>query len=106
MSTRVWVCQCLCPQRHCILAAAGEADSQAAAEEAVENPLRASVNMLLTTRAANSWCGLCKAGQETWRYELARTRFRTIEEAAPYLERSEAEQAAMRAVWGDLPRSD
>jgi hypothetical protein len=106
MSVRVWIAQCLCPQRHCILATAGEAENEAAAEATVAGPLRKQVAELLKSGEINPWCGLCNARAETWRYDLARSRFRSMEEAAPDLLRSEVEQAATRALWGDMKRND
>jgi hypothetical protein len=98
---RVWIAQCLCPQRHAILAAGGEADGEAAATEAVTYPLRKFVEGMLQSGALNPWCGLCSARPSTWRYELGRTRWRTIEEAEPHLRGSEAAQAVTRSLFGD-----
>jgi hypothetical protein len=106
MSVRVWIAQCLCPARHCVLATAGEAASEAAAKETIVDPLRAQVAEALKSGVINPWCGLCNARAETWRYDLGRTRFRSMDEAAPELLRIEAEQAATRALWGDIPRND
>jgi hypothetical protein len=44
---RVWVAQCLCPQRHAILSAGGEAEDQSAAEEALIKPLRTQVTRMI-----------------------------------------------------------
>ena len=106
MSKRVWIARCLCPARHCVLASAGEAENEAAAEATVAGPLRAQVAEVLKSGVINPWCGLCNARAETWRYDIARTRFRSMEEAAPELLQIEAEQAATRALWGDIPRND
>jgi hypothetical protein len=88
----VWITQCLCPQRHCILAAAGQADSRSAAEATLKAPLVEQIAELLATRELNPWCGLCGRMAGTWRYELARTRFRTMDEAWPELKKLESEQ--------------
>jgi hypothetical protein len=106
VSARVWVAQCLCPDRHCILAATGVADSAEAASADIAWPLREAVEKALQAALLNPWCGLCHAPPHEWRYEVGRTRFSTLEEAAPLLQRLEAEQAATRAAFGDLPRSD
>jgi hypothetical protein len=50
----------------------------------------------------NTWCGLCGSRSDTWICELRRTRYRTIDEARPELERLEAEQMLAQALWGDL----
>lgn len=103
-TTQVWMTQCLCPQRHCILASAGEADSESTAETTIAAPLRERVAVMLATREMNPWCGLCGARPGTWRFELARTRWRTIAEAMPEIKRLEDEQKVIAALWGDLHR--
>ena len=103
MTSAVWITQCLCPDRHCIVANAGEAADLAAAEWLVGRPLRAAVGDMLTRNVINPWCGICRAPRSSWRYETRRTRFRTMEEALPVLRASEAEQAVTNAVWGDIP---
>jgi hypothetical protein len=103
---RVWIVQCLCPQRHCIMATAGEAAGAEAAEEQIAVPLREAVADALRSQVMNPWCGICRAERATWRYETARTRFRTMDEAKPELVRVQAEQMAVAAVFGDIPRSD
>ena len=102
--THVWITQCLCPQRHCILATAGEASGRTEAEAKVKAPLVEQVADLLATRELYPWCGLCGARSGTWRYELDRTRWRTMAEAFSELKDCETEQAVARAVFGDLPR--
>lgn len=99
--SRVWIAQCLCPQRHAILAAADEADDREAAETIVLSPLRAGLAALMAAGTVNPWCGLCKAASETWSYELDRTRFATMAQAIPELRRCEAGQALTRAIFGE-----
>jgi hypothetical protein len=105
-TTRVWVAQCLCPARHCILAAAGEADSSTNADIDVLQPLRETVGMFLQSGAINPWCGLCHSREDSWRYELCRTSFRSLDEAKPLLAELEREMAVTRGLFGDIPRSD
>lgn len=90
--TRVWLTQCLCPQRHAITAVAGEYRDTATPPKVLEELARQQVTYLLAIRAINPWCGLCHATVDTWRYETNRTRFATMVEAAPVLERSQREQ--------------
>jgi hypothetical protein len=94
----VWICQCLCPNRHCILAVAGEAEDRAAAAEIVEQ-LEAGVNALANDAAMNPWCAICRAPLADWHLELGRTRFASLEEASSALAQSEADQALTCAVW-------
>ena len=97
---RVWITQCLCPQRHCILATAGEADNEREAEELVAVPLRKHIGGLLKAGTINPWCGLCHAKAETWHYELGRTRFGSLDEAKPALMEEEAKQMLTRSLCG------
>lgn len=98
--TRVWIAQCLCPQRHAIMASSGEAqDEQDAAP--LGELLRTEIDKALQSRVINPWCGLCRAKSETWHYELGRTRFRTMAEAEPHLKKAEAEQLLARLLFGD-----
>jgi hypothetical protein len=97
--SKVWLAQCLCPQRHAILAAAGEADSQEAADEGLIAPLRVQVTRMIGSGTINPWCGLCKAPRTTWKYELGCTRFRSMDEAMPELKRLQAEQAVTRRAF-------
>jgi hypothetical protein len=99
---RVWIAQCLCPQRHAILAAGGEAEDHSAAEEALIKPLRTQVTRMIGSGTINPWCGLCKAPIESWRYEVGRTRFASMAEAEPHLRQNEREQAVVRRAFGDL----
>jgi hypothetical protein len=103
---RVWVAQCLCPARHCILAAAGLAANEAEAAAEIGSSLVNAVGEALRAGLLNPRCGLCRADTETWSYEVGRTRFSSMEEAAPLLQRLEDEQAAARAAFGDMKRSD
>lgn len=105
MTKRVWIAQCICPGRHAILALSGEAENAAEAEPIV-SMLRIQVGALLEARVFNPWCSLCHAKSETWRYEVGRTRFTSMEEAKPHLEQNQREQAAVNAAFGDIPRSD
>jgi hypothetical protein len=99
--TRVWIAQCLCPQRHCIMAAADEAESQTIAERTVLAELRRKVADMLADNVLNPWCGLCRAPHSTWRYEVGRTSFATLPEALPSLLEKEAEQRTTAARLGD-----
>lgn len=101
----VWICQCLCPERHCILAAVGEAESEQEADETVRIPLRRKIVESLTARTLNPWCALCNANRATWRYELRRTKFATLAEATPDLVQLQLQNMATNAVWGDLHKT-
>jgi hypothetical protein len=97
--TWVWIAQCLCPQRHCILSAAGEADSEADAVQNVEAPLREQIADALQSTVLNPWCGLCRAPSDEWFYDLGRTGWRTLDEAIPAMKEFERQQTATAAAW-------
>jgi hypothetical protein len=103
--TRVWICQCLCPDRHCILATAGTAESETEAEALVRAPLRRELVGLLKEGLLNPWCALCGSNRATWKYELRRTAFATIEEATPLLRELEERNLATNQAWGDTHRT-
>jgi hypothetical protein len=98
----VWLCQCLCPDRHCIMAAAHEAKTHAEADALITVGLREQLEGMIAEGTMNPRCGLCGASDATWRYELARTRFATMAEALPWL--IELERANQEAAdrFGDI----
>lgn len=102
----VWLAQCLCPDRHTVLALAGEAVDREQAEREIAAPFRATLDDVIHLQLVNPWCSLCHAPRERWIFELERTLFDTLEAAAPHLQRLEAEQAQVRAMWGDIKRND
>jgi hypothetical protein len=94
----VWIAQCLCgPACHCILGCGYEGDASDAPAKA-EHALRTVVQQALIVEAINPWCGICGARVEGWTYDVARSRFATMAEAAPALEALEAAQAAWAAL--------
>ncbi len=103
--TTVWICQCLCPSRHCIMAAAGETDRETDPFETIRTPLRHRVVEMLRSGKLNPWCALCGAHRATWSYELRPMEFRTLEEAMPTLIEVEALNLATNAAWGDLHKT-
>jgi hypothetical protein len=105
MTTRVWLCQCLCPGRHALMAAADEAASEAEAQHKVRAVLRRAVAMLLQSGVMGQECAICGAKRATWRYELRRTDFASMDEARPYLEQLQLENLVMNALWGDIHKT-
>jgi hypothetical protein len=101
----VWIAQCLCPARHAIAASYGEAGGQLQAEREVRRPLCLAVALALHAGDINPWCGLCGATSATWQYELARSRFQTMQEAEPEMRRMAAEQAITRAAYAIEPNA-
>lgn len=104
MIDRIWIVQCLCPDRHCIMALAFDPADLAEAEAVAR--LKALVHAALNDSTINPWCALCgpTRGPSSWFYEAAPTRFRTMEEAEPALRQAEADQLRTRAYVQDLVR--
>lgn len=101
----VWIAQCLCPDRHCIIAVAGEADDEARARNVVLRGLRLSVREALRQQTIHPWCSLCGATKSSWRYEVGQTSFKSMDEAVPHLGAAEREQAVTNALFGDAHRT-
>jgi hypothetical protein len=101
----VWLCQCLCPDRHAIMAAVGEAESEAEAERDIRAPLRWRVEELLASGAFNPWCALCDANPATWRYEVRRTKFATMDEAEFEMAKQKAANILTNLAIGDLHKT-
>lgn len=95
----VWIMQCLCPSRHCIVASCDLAESETEARQKLDEPTRAAVAELIAG-GVNPWCGLCGAKQDTWRYELGRTKFSTMAAAEPALREEEKRNAITRDLFG------
>lgn len=93
----VRIVQCLCPERHCIMAAAYEAEADEV-DPLMKRGLKMRIAELVTMRVLNPVCGLCGASVETWSFEDRASKYRTLEEARPHLEELEARNAAARAA--------
>jgi hypothetical protein len=101
---KVWICQCLCPKRHCIAALAGEAEDREEALRIIDAPLRERIDtsLLLASLELNPWCGLCRAPRDSWVFELAPTIWSSMAEAEPALRAAETAQREVAAIFGDL----
>jgi hypothetical protein len=97
--TYVYLVQCLCPARHCILAGASEATSPQAAEVSLMLSLRGTITAMLADGVLNPWCDLCHATSETWTYEVGRTPYQTLAEAKPVLNAIEQAQRATNQLF-------
>lgn len=102
MRIRVRILQVLCgPLRHCIVAIAYEPFQTMAGTYEDFEPLtpetsapvaRKLVQKMLDAKAIDPWCALCREPAALWRYEDMPTRFKTMAEARPELERLQREQ--------------
>jgi hypothetical protein len=105
--SEVRIVQCLCPKRHCIVGLAYEmgqaalgsdGNDIALSPETAPSWLRGVLDGMILT-GVNPWCGLCGAERDSWIYEDAKSKFTSIEEARPELERLEREQAFTRMMF-------
>lgn len=106
MTRHVWITQLLDKDRHCIVAALAEADSQEDAEARIAAPLLRQVDAAIERGIMNPWCALCGSARDSWRVETRRARWRTLAEAEadPQLERLRAGNDLARALYGDTHR--
>lgn len=98
---RVWIVQCLCgPNRHCITGLAGEAGDRLEAEETIEKQLKRYLRRMIGDGIFNPFCGICGAKEAAWHYELGRTRFTSMEEAAPELHKIQDANLLAALIFG------
>lgn len=98
---RVWLAQCLCPQRHMIAGTAGEADSEADAKDKLVGSLEEGMDRLFAPDGGgNPWCGMCGAERDTWRIEVGRTPWRSMKEASGPLMDNHVRQVLTSAILG------
>ena len=93
---KVHITQYLCPERHCIIAAAWEEGKDT--QDNVEQELLTQMRQL----KINPWCGLC--GSVKFHFETAPTRFPSLAEALPSLKVCEALQALTRDHFATQPK--
>ena len=94
----IHIIQCLCPERHAILAVAYD-DAVTTGAEALQMFQSMVQSMVLVTTdggGLNPWCGICES--RDWFYEDGVTGFTTLAEAKPFLEKCQADQMATRAL--------
>lgn len=97
---RVYVVQCLCPERHCVLAVAMEGATEQ--EEAILTASTKEIEGAFSSGMFRRECGICHAKE--LRFELMRTPFKTMEEARPALMETQLEQLATRATIDEAKR--
>jgi len=79
---KVYICQLLCPHRHCILAVANEYE-HATEATALLTALEQQFQKMVTEKVLNAKCDLC--GSTQLNYELMPSKFASMEEAMPML---------------------
>lgn len=90
----IYITQLLCPQRHCVIAAAWD-DSASNANE-VEAQLMREFHDMVNAAKCNPYCGLCRS--EVLHCESRVTSWSTMAEALPHLRKSEIEQMIVAAA--------
>jgi hypothetical protein len=97
---RVWIAQCLCPKRHCIAAAIGEADDEAEAQQLITEVRQGVDRLMSPDGGGNPWCGICGAARETWHEEVGRTRWRSMADAGGPIRDNQIRQLLTSAILG------
>lgn len=88
----IHIIQCLCPSRHCIFGVAYDpADME---HDVAMATFQQQVEQWIEKKEINPWCGIC--GSRDWKYEMARTKYTTMQEAATELAKEEAKQMESR----------
>lgn len=90
----IWITQLLCPQRHCIIAAAWDDQEDAAPQ--VEHQVRTGFFESVKKHELNPFCGICQS--RSLHCESGPTKWKTMEEALPHIKREEAKQIADAAI--------
>jgi hypothetical protein len=83
--------QLLCPQRHCILAAASETE-----KGSYDATVKALSQRLEPTGPIRHHCGIC--GSIELHFEEGATKFRTMKEAMPFLAQTMVHNMATRGL--------
>jgi hypothetical protein len=103
----IHITQCLCPQRHCILAIAWDAadTTTTMTPEIAVASLRALVAAAVLPGVGwmNPWCGICHSRE--FSYEDGVTAFRTMDEARPALEEANRANERARHALGEAARN-
>lgn len=83
----VYISEYRCFHNHVILAEAWEHPAMTRTE--AEAHLKRMVDLAVGIRFLNPWCGLCLS--KKFHFHTWKTQYATLEEAAPFLQRTEAE---------------
>jgi hypothetical protein len=86
----IMLVQLLCPERHCLVAAAYDDRSSSFLETCRQ------LEKLFQAHGLNRWCGIC--GSHELHHVESRTRYATMEEAAPRLAEEQLKQMLTRKV--------
>lgn len=86
----VRIVQLICPKHHCIMGGAYE-EGRSSYEETVR-----LISDFMKSSAVEHRCALC--GSTDLHFEDARTKFQTLQEAAPYLAEQQRQNAMTRAL--------
>lgn len=94
----VWITQCLCPRRHCIMAAVFDENDRAPKDG--NTALKEEIEKLIGEGSINPWCGICYS--RVFTYETRRTRFASMEEAVPEVLATQMENIKAGELLGEL----
>lgn len=95
MARKVYIAQLKCPNNHCVVGMAREFDSAKDAD-VLATMLWGGFEAAIALGAVKRECGICLS--RDLRADVAATRFKTMEEAEPFLRQSERDQAETAAL--------
>ena len=87
----IWISQWLCPSRHCSIAIPW--DDQVMTREQVEE----KGEDLYRRKVLHRWCGICRGELHV---EHSPTKFKTMDDAMPYLRAAERANSSARGIIG------
>jgi hypothetical protein len=85
----IYIAQLLCPSRHCMIAAANRCDTQDEVDRLAATT-EEQFRQMVESQNVKPYCAIC--GSQTIHVEAQRTRFATMDEALPHLNRLAEEQ--------------
>jgi hypothetical protein len=94
----IYIIQCLCPQRHAIMAVSY--DPEELPHDVAMATFQSSIEEWVRKEVIDPWCGICHSRE--WHYEPAKTKYKTMEEAAVELSKIETANRASRRIVDQL----
>lgn len=93
---KVYIAELLCPNRHCLMAMAGEFEGENYTR--LEARLQKAMLRAIETNMIKPVCAVCDAPHEVWSIETKITKYGSLADAEPEMRREEREQFAVAMV--------
>lgn len=94
----IYIIQCLCPQRHAIMAVAY--DPEELPHDVAMATFQQQIEEWVSKQVIDPWCGICHSRE--WRYERAKSKYKTMDEAGAELSKMETANRASRRIVDQL----